>query len=210
MTHAKEQNEKTVFGFWLYLMSDCILFATLFAVYAVLRNETFGAAGPAELLNLPFVLVQTLLLLTSSLTVGLALVVATRSEGGRSRPSGPERGLMALWPRKETIALSALAATFVLGAAFVAMEFVEFRHLLLAGEGPTHSASLSAFFALVGTHGLHVTAGLLWLLVIAAHLATRGLSASSGKLWCFALFWHFLDIVWIFIFSFVYLFGALL
>jgi cytochrome o ubiquinol oxidase subunit 3 len=200
MTHAKEQNEKTVFGFWLYLMSDCILFATLFAVYAVLRNETFGAAGPAELLNLPFVLVQTLLLLTSSLTVGLALVFATRSE--KNARSGPLGHLLPIF--------FALAATFVLGAAFVAMEFIEFRHLLLEGEGPTHSASLSAFFALVGTHGLHVTAGLLWLLVIAAHFATRGLAASSGKLWCFALFWHFLDIVWIFIFSFVYLFGALL
>jgi cytochrome o ubiquinol oxidase subunit III len=194
MTHTKEQNEKTVFGFWLYLMSDCVLFATLFAVYAVLRSETFGAATPADLLNLPFVLVQTILLLTSSLTVGLALVAATRPEGRR----------------KETVALLALAATFVLGAAFVAMEFVEFRHLLLEGEGPWRSASLSAFFALVGTHGLHVTAGLLWLLVIAAHIATRGVAASSGKLWCFALFWHFLDIVWIFIFSFVYLFGALI
>lgn len=190
MTHTKEQNEKTVFGFWLYLMSDCVLFATLFAVYAVLRSETFGAAGPAELLNLPFVLVQTLLLLASSLTVGLALVATQR--------------------HAKQAALGALGATFVLGLSFVGMELFEFYHLLLAGEGPTHSASLSAFFALVGTHGLHVTAGLLWLLVIAAHITTRGLPASSGKLWCFALFWHFLDIVWIFIFSFVYLFGALL
>jgi cytochrome o ubiquinol oxidase subunit 3 len=190
MSYAKEQNEKTVFGFWLYLMSDCVLFATLFAVYAVLRSETFGAAAPVDLLNVPFVLAQTLLLLTSSFTVGLALVAAHR--------------------KARTAVLFALGATFILGLSFVALEFVEFRHLLLEGDGPSQSASLSAFFALVGTHGLHVTAGLLWLLVLVAHLFYRGVAATQGKLWCFALFWHFLDIVWIFIFSFVYLFGALL
>lgn len=191
MTHAKEQSEKTVFGFWLYLMSDCVLFASLFAVYAVLRGATFGAYAPADLLDLPFVLAQTLLLLASSFTVGLALVAAHA--------------------HKRTLALAALGATFLLGLSFLALEFVEFRHLLLEGEGPYRSASLSAFFALVGTHGLHVAAGLLWLLVVAAHILARGFAAATTrKLWCFALFWHFLDIVWIFIFSFVYLFGALL
>lgn len=189
MTHAKEQSEKTVFGFWLYLMSDCVLFATLFAVYAVLRGETFGGATPQDLLNLPFVLTQTLLLLASSFTVGLALVAAHRHAKQE-----------VLW---------ALGATFILGLGFVSMELVEFRHLLLEGEGPARSASLSAFFALVGTHGLHVTAGLLWLVVLIVHLLYRSIAISNSKLWCFALFWHFLDIVWVFIFSFVYLFGAL-
>lgn len=190
MTHLNHEKEKITFGFWLYLMSDCVLFATLFATYAVLRGQTFGGATPDDLLNLPFVFIETMLLLASSFVMGLG-AVAARAD-------------------KKNLVLAALGAALLLGAAFLGMEIHEFRNLLLEGNGPAASASLSAFFLLVGTHGLHVTLGSLWMIPVAVHVWLRGVERSSTKLACLAMFWHFLDIIWIFIFSFVYLITAAL
>lgn len=188
MKHAHD-TDKVTFGFWLYLMSDAVLFAALFAAYAVLRTETFGGVTPRDILDLPFVLVETLLLLTSSFTAGLALLAAHTG--------------------KKSLTLAWLGITLALGLGFLAMELYEFAHLIGEGMGPARSASLSAFFTLLGTHGLHVAAGCLWMLVVMLHIARRGLIPGTyTKLACLSLFWHFLDIVWIFIFTFVYLFAA--
>lgn len=190
MKENTNDNDTPVLGFWVYLMSDCVLFATLFATYAVLQGATFGGPGPAELFSLPFVLVETIILLTSSFTIGVALLLA---HAGKKRET-----------------LVALLATLALGAAFLSMEVYEFWHLIAAGHGPDVNAFLSAFFALVGTHGLHVFFGALWMLVVIAHIVKSGLSSTAvRKVALLALFWHFLDVIWIFIFTFVYLFGAL-
>lgn len=182
--------EKVTFGFWVYLMSDCVLFAALFATYAVLRGATFGTPTMAELVDLPFVLLETVILLTSTLTVGVALLFA------RARSVVPT--------------LLFLGLTFLLGGAFLFMEGKEFLHLIAEGYGPSANAFLSAFFALVGTHGLHVLAGMFWMLLLMLHVGVRGLVPGTvRKLACLALFWHFLDIVWIFVFTIVYLFGAI-
>jgi cytochrome o ubiquinol oxidase subunit 3 len=184
--------DRTTFGFWLYIMSDCVLFAGLFAVYAVLYRATFGTIGIESVVNLPYVVTETLLLLASSFTVGLALLAAHR--------------------RKKNLTLLALAATLVLGLGFLGMEVHEFAGLLARGSGPSHSAFLSSFFTLLGTHGLHVALGCVWMLVVMAHVWLRGLSESTQtKLMCLSMFWHFLDVVWVCIFTFVYLsplFGA--
>lgn len=186
----EKTNDKNIFGFWLYLMSDCVLFASLFAVFAVLRGATFGGPSVVDIFDLPFILGETLILLTSSFTVGLALLAARR--------------------RRKTLTLTALTLTLVLGLAFLGMELGEFYGLLIAGEGPAHSAFLSSFFTLVGTHGLHVFFGALWMTVLTVYIVRRGLLESSvRRLTMLSLFWHFLDVVWIFIFTFVYLIGAL-
>jgi cytochrome o ubiquinol oxidase subunit III len=187
--HLAEQEDKTLFGFWIYLLTDCVLFASLFATYAVLRNSTNGGPGPAEIFELPFVLVETLILLTSSFTSGIALLYA------RSKQIRPT--------------LILLAITGLLGAAFVGMELYEFNKLIGEGHGPTASAFLTAFFTLVGTHGLHITVGLTWLSILGYFIVKRGLTAGNvRRIALFSLFWHFLDIVWIFIFTLVYMFGA--
>ncbi len=186
----ERQNDTVLFGFFVYLMSDVVLFAGLFAAYAVLRGEVFGGFGPAQLTDLPYVLTETLLLLTSSFTAGLALLSA----------------------QKKNLKLTSLALiiTLLLGWGFLGMEAHEFIKLIGEGHGPAQTAFLSAFFALVGTHGLHVAVGSLWMLILFAHLYIQGLTdASLRKLTLLTLFWHFLDIVWIFIFTFVYLFGTL-
>lgn len=171
-------------------MSDCLLFAALFATYVVLRNNTYGGPGGLELFDLPFVLTQTLLLLSSSFTMGLALLAANKA--------------------KVEATLAWLSSTFLLGLVFIGMEFYEFRHLISQGYGPGTSAFLSAFFTLVGTHGLHVTFGLLWMLAIMRQIGDQGITiVTARKLTCLGLFWHFLDIVWIFIFTMVYLMGVL-
>jgi cytochrome o ubiquinol oxidase subunit 3 len=185
-----KQNSKTMLGFWIYLMTDCVLFASLFATYAVLRGSTFGGPSGKELFDLPFVLIETLLLLTSSFTVGLAM--------------------LGLHQRSRKQVLVWLAVTFVLGVSFLVMELTEFANL--AGEGNSWSRSgfLSAFFTLVGTHGLHIATGLLWMIVAGYQILTRGLTESiSRRLTLLSLFWHFLDIIWIFIFTIVYLMGVI-
>lgn len=183
-------NQKTYFGFWVYLMTDCILFASLFATYAVLQNNTFGGPSGHEIFKLPFVLAETMILLTSSFTAGLAVLAAHRNK------------------RIEVIAWFAL--TFLLGAAFLTLELSEFTKLVQEGNSWQRSGFLSAFFTLVGTHGLHIATGLLWMGVTMAQIARRGLtSASVRRLTLLSMFWHFLDLIWIFIFTIVYLRGAI-
>lgn len=180
---------KTTIGFWLYLMTDCILFASLFATFVVLRHATAGGPSGDQIFEMPLVMAETIILLTSSFTCGLALV--------------------ALKARKITQMVVALASTYVLGAAFLTIEISEFAKLIGEGNGPAHSAFLSAFFTLVGTHGLHIFMGLLWLLVLVAMLMRRGVTPKwVRQMTLFALFWHFLDLVWIFIFTVVYLMGV--
>jgi cytochrome o ubiquinol oxidase subunit 3 len=187
-THKAETN-KTIFGFWVYIMTDCVLFATLFATYAVLHNNTFGGPGARELFSMPFVLAETLILLTSSFTIGLAVLAARQ--------------------KRLALVYSWLAVTFILGAAFLGLELHEFNNLVSEGHSWRASAFLSAFFTLVGTHGLHITSGLIWMTVLIAQIFRKGFTGSTLKrLALFSLFWHFLDIVWVFIFTIVYLLGA--
>jgi len=202
---------RTVFGFWLYLLSDSILFAGLFATFAVLRT-----AGPppyvGDFFDLPFVLAETLILLLSSFTMGLATVYSGENvpwEGLRSSEVPRLSDFSAEKSRtRRGYILVALTLTFLLGLSFVGLELSEFAKLIAQGAGPAHSAALSAFFVLVGTHGLHVALGSLWMLVVILHLLVRPARVLT-KLRTLALFWHFLDIIWIFIFTIVYLFGAL-
>ncbi|CAG9176677.1 cytochrome o ubiquinol oxidase subunit III [Cupriavidus pampae] len=185
-----DTGENTIFGFWLYLMSDCILFACLFAAFAVLRGEVAGGPSGKELFELNYVLVETFILLFSSITYGMAMVSLQNKQ--KSRVMG--------W----------LAVTFLLGAAFMVMEINEFAHLIHEGAGPNRSAFLSSFFTLVGTHGLHVASGMLWMLVLMYQLTTKGITpATTKRLMCLSLFWHFLDVVWIGVFTVVYLMGAM-
>lgn len=184
-----ENTSKALFGFWVYIMTDCVLFASLFATFAVLRNNTFGGPVGKELFSLPFVLTETLLLLTSSFTCGLGMLAA----------HGKDTRKVGLF----------FTVTFLLGLAFLVLEVTEFSRLINEGNSFQRSGFLSAFFTLVGTHGLHITAGLLWMLVLVPQTFRVGLNAMNTKrLTMLSLFWHFLDIVWIFIFTIVYLLGA--
>jgi cytochrome o ubiquinol oxidase subunit III len=187
---AHHPPNSTMLGFWLYLMSDCLIFAVLFATYGVLGRSY--AAGPtgAELFALPLVAANTALLLFSSITYGLAMI---------SMLKGNNAGVLA-W----------LAVTGVLGLGFLTIELYEFNHLIQQGAGPQRSAFLSSFFALVGTHGLHVAFGIVWLVTLMLQVNRLGLiAANRRRLICLSMFWHFLDIIWIGVFSFVYLMGAL-
>lgn len=184
----READSKSIFGFWVYLMTDCVLFASLFATFVVLRNSTFGGPSGSDLFSMPFVLVETLALLTSSFTCGLGLLAARR---------GDKRQVLMLF-----------GITFLLGVFFLTMEVTEFHHLAQEGNSWRRSGFLSAFFTLVSTHGLHITFGLLWMLVLGWQVLKRGLKrAVVRQLTMLSLFWHFLDIIWIFIFTIVYLMG---
>ncbi|OGT32410.1 MAG: cytochrome o ubiquinol oxidase subunit III [Gammaproteobacteria bacterium RIFCSPHIGHO2_02_FULL_39_13] len=188
--HHHDNDGIDVFGFWIYIMTDCILFATLFAAYAVLESGT--ASGPAlkQLISLPYVLGETMFLLASSFTFGLAML-------GFYRKSKP---LALLW----------LLVTFIFGFSFVFMEVREFIHLYTDGHSWHVSAALSAFFTLVGTHGTHVSIGLIWMALMIFQIAKYGTSSAiNRRLTYLGLFWHFLDIVWIFVFTIVYLMGAI-
>ncbi|MDR3623613.1 MAG: cytochrome o ubiquinol oxidase subunit III [Chlamydiales bacterium] len=181
---------KTILGFWIYLMSDCILFATLFTTYAVLHDSTFGAPGSHELFSVPTSLAETLILLTSSFTCGFALLAACKNK----------KGHILFW----------LSISFLLGLTFITLELTEFKHFIHAGYAWDRSAFLSSFFTLVGTHGLHVSFGLLWMVVMMVQLVVHGLNPTIfRRLVCFSMFWHFLDLVWIFIFTLVYLIGTI-
>ncbi len=180
----------TVFGFWVYILSDCILFATLFAVFAVLGGNFAGTPQLKELVELDYVAKETALLLLSSFTFGMAMLAANKQH---------IKGLY-LW----------LAVTWLLGAGFLVMEVNEFIHLTHAGAGAWSSGAWSAFYALIGTHGLHVLAGMIWMIVLVVLLAREGLTETNNvRLMCLSLFWHFLDIIWICVFSVVYLMGAM-
>lgn len=190
MTQTQKDTDKTIFGFWAYLMTDCLLFAALFATFIVLRPGTAGGPSGAELFSLPFVLVETLILLTSSFTSGLGVLYAS---AGKLKPT-------LIW----------FSATLILGAAFLGMELTEFGNLIHEGHDWTTSAFLSAFFTLVGTHGAHIAVGILWMLILLPRVARKGLTPSNVKrLTLLSLFWHFLDVIWIFIFTIVYMLGAL-
>ena len=177
------------YGFWIFLLSDIVMFSALFAAYAVLVHATAGGPTGAELFNQVNVAIETGCLLVSSYTCGLMSL----SVNARRRPA---------------IYFFAFV-TFVLGAAFLSLEIREFADMIASGAAPQRSAFLSAFFTLVGCHGLHVAAGLIWLAVMMAQVAVKGIRASvERRLLCFALFWHALDIIWVWLFTVVYLMGA--
>jgi cytochrome o ubiquinol oxidase subunit III len=177
------------YGFWIFLLSDIIMFSAFFATYAVLVGATAGGPSGRDLFNLHNVAIETACLLLSSFTCGIASI------GARARRGSWFYG--------------AMAATFILGAAFLTLEVREFAGMVARGAGPTRSAFLSAFFTLVGCHGLHVTAGLLWLLTMMAQVFAKGYRADIlRRALCFGLFWHTLDIIWVALFTVVYLMGA--
>lgn len=181
---------KTVFGFWIYLMTDCLLFATLFSSYAVNHNNTFGGPSSRELFSLSTSFAETMILLFSSVTCGLGILSALKNEKNK--------------------VIGWLAISFLLGASFIMLELTEFTHLVQEGNSWTKSAFLSSFFTLVSTHGLHVTIGLLWMIVMMGQVFWQGVTVDTfRRLVVFSLFWHFLDLVWIFIFTFVYLMGVI-
>jgi len=187
---AEHSRDERVFGFWMYLMSDAIIFALLFATYAVMSGRNAGGPTGHDLFKLTRTLIETIFLLLSSTTFGFASVFLKQE---RLRP-------VLVW----------LVVTFLLGAGFVGMETSEFHGMVMKDAGPDHSGFLSAFFTLVGTHGLHVSMGLCWIAILSIQVLVRGLTpAVASRLYRLGLFWHFLDIVWIGIFSVVYLPGVL-
>ncbi|MBW2942788.1 cytochrome o ubiquinol oxidase subunit III [Zhongshania aquimaris] len=180
----------TLLGFWLYLMSDCLIFAALFATYSVLSQSYAGGPTGAELFDLPLVALNTSFLLFSSITYGFAML---------QMQQGKLKGTM-IW----------LAITGIFGAAFLGLELFEFYHLIHEGATPQRSAYWSAFFTLVGTHGLHVTFGIIWLITLLVQLRKHGLTVPNRRrLFCLSMFWHFLDVVWIGVFTIVYLMGSM-
>jgi cytochrome o ubiquinol oxidase subunit 3 len=184
--HEAEANDRVMFGFWVYLMTDLLMFAVLFAVYAVLHGNTVGGSSGRELFSQQQALAETLILLTSSFTCGLGMIAARK--GSKSQ------------------VLTWFGITFLLGLAFLGLEIKEFAEFVHEGNTMTTSAFLSSFFVLVGTHGLHITSGLLWMGTTLVFVVKRGLNKHLvRKLSLLSLFWHFLDIVWIFIFTIVYL-----
>jgi cytochrome o ubiquinol oxidase subunit 3 len=188
--HDHGGNGATMIGFWIYLMSDALIFAALFATFGVLSMAYAGGPGPRQVFELPLVAVNTGLLLVSSLTYGLGMLAMERDQTSRVQ----------IW----------LVVTALFGLSFIGIELYEFSHLIAEGSGPQRSAFLSAFFALVGTHGAHVTFGLIWIAVMLVQVGMRGLILENKRrLMCLSMFWHFLDIIWIGVFTFVYLFGVI-
>ncbi|WHU04861.1 MULTISPECIES: cytochrome o ubiquinol oxidase subunit III [unclassified Sphingomonas] len=188
--HPHPEGYSTMLGFWIYLMSDCLIFAILFACYAVLGGNFAGGPGPKDLFDLPLVALNTAMLLFSSITYGFAML-------------GMAKG-------NKTQVLVWLAITLVFGGCFLGIELYEFSELIHEGAGPWRSAFLSSFFTLVGTHGLHVTFGSIWLITLMVQVSRFGLTAANQRrLACLSLFWHFLDVIWIGVFTFVYLMGML-
>ena len=180
----------SLLGFWIYLMSDCLIFACLFACYAVLGRNYAGGPTGAELFDLNLVAINTGFLLVSSITYGFAMLASERKRADN--------------------ALMWLGVTGLLGAAFIYLEIYEFMHLIHEGAGPQRSGFLTSFFALVGTHGLHVSFGLIWLVTLMVQIKKHGLiPENKRRLMCLSMFWHFLDVIWIGVFSFVYLMGVL-
>ncbi|HKX87584.1 MAG TPA: cytochrome o ubiquinol oxidase subunit III [Sphingopyxis sp.] len=188
--HAHPEGHSTMLGFWIYLMSDCLIFAILFACYAVLGGSYAAGPSPKDLFDLKLIALNTAMLLFSSITYGFAVLQMQR---------GKVKGVQ-IW----------LAITGLFGLAFLGIELYEFHHLIEIGAGPQRSAFLSSFFTLVGTHGLHVTFGIVWLVTLMVQLSKHGLiAANKRRVMCLSMFWHFLDVVWIGVFTFVYLMGVL-
>ena len=188
--HDHPEGGSTMLGFWMYLMSDCLIFAMLFAAYGVLGGNLAAGPGPKDLFDLKLVGVNTAMLLFSSITYGFAMLAMEKNQKGATQA----------W----------LLVTAVFGAAFLSIELYEFHHMIGEGAGPWRSGFLTAFFSLVGTHGLHVTFGLIWLFTLVVQVGKKGLvPANKRRLMCLSLFWHFLDVIWIGVFTFVYLMGML-
>ena len=188
--HHHHEGASTSIGFWIYLMSDCLMFAVLFAVFGVLGGSYAAGPGPKDLFDLELVALNTAFLLLSSITYGFAMLAMVKEN---------TRGTL-MW----------LGITLVFGLLFLAVEIYEFQHLIHLGAGPQRSAFLSAFFALVGTQGLHVAFGCLWLVTLMIQIRQRGLiPANRRRLACLSMFWHFLDVIWIGVFTFVYLLGMI-
>jgi cytochrome o ubiquinol oxidase subunit III len=188
--HGHADGASTMLGFWIYVMSDCLIFAVLFATFGVLGHSYAGGPSPKDLFDLPLVAVNTSMLLFSSITYGFAMLT---TDAGKIKATQ-------LW----------LAVTALFGLSFVGIELSEFAHMIHEGATPERSGFLSSFFALVGTHGLHVSCGLIWMATLMIQIARHGLTqANKRRLMCLSLFWHFLDIVWIGVFTFVYLLGML-
>ena len=190
--YVKEHHPEhgTLLGFWMYLMSDCLIFASLFATYAVLGRNYAGGPTGAEIFDLPVVAVNTSLLLLSSITYGFAMLEMQKKQLNRT----------VLW----------LVVTGLLGAGFIYFELSEFIHLIHEGAGPQRSGFLTSFFALVATHGLHVSFGIVWLITLIFQIKKHGLTPENGRrLMCLSMFWHFLDVIWIGVFTCVYLMGVL-
>jgi cytochrome o ubiquinol oxidase subunit 3 len=188
--HAHPEGSSTMLGFWIYLMSDCLIFAVLFATFGVLGGSYAAGPAPKDLFELELVALNTAMLLLSSLTFGFAMLEMMK---------GNKRGTLA-W----------LAVTGLFGLAFLGIELYEFAHLIHIGATPQRSAFLSSFFTLVGTHGLHVAFGIVWLVTLMVQVGRYGLmEANKRRLMCLSLFWHFLDVIWIGVFTFVYLLGVL-
>jgi cytochrome o ubiquinol oxidase subunit 3 len=186
--HAEDS---TMLGFWIYLMSDSLIFAVLFATYGVLGHRYAAGPSPADLFDLPLIALNTALLLFSSITYGLAMLEVERRR----------MGMTLFW----------LGVTGLFGLGFLVIELYEFTHLIKEGAGPQRSAFLSSFFALVGTHGLHVTFGIVWLVTLMFQLPMHGfIPDNHRRLMCLGMFWHFLDVIWIGVFTFVYLMGVLM
>ena len=188
--HHAASGGGTLLGFWIYLMSDALIFATLFATFGVVSGNYAGGPAPREIFELPLVALNTAMLLLSSITFGMGMI---DMEAGRTRA-------VQGW----------LAVTALFGLAFISIELYEFATLIAEGATPQRSAFLSAFFTLVGTHGLHVTFGLIWIAVMMVQIGQRGLIPENRRrLICLGMFWHLLDVVWIGVFTFVYLLGVL-
>jgi cytochrome o ubiquinol oxidase subunit 3 len=188
--HKHPEGASTMLGFWLYLMSDCLIFAILFATYGVLGGNYAAGPAPKDLFDLKLVALNTTMLLLSSITYGFAMLTMEKSQVRATQA----------W----------LAITGLFGLAFICIELTEFAHMIHEGATPQRSAFLSSFFTLVGTHGLHVTCGLIWLVTLMTQVARYGLiEANRRRLMCLSMFWHFLDVVWIGVFTFVYLLGML-
>ncbi len=184
------EGSSTMLGFWIYLMSDCLIFAMLFAAFGVLGGNYAAGPAPKDLFDLPLVAVNTAMLLFSSITYGFAMLAMERGKVSQTQ----------IW----------LAITGMFGLCFLGIELYEFAHMIHEGATPQRSAFLSAFFTLVGTHGLHVTFGIIWLVTLMVQVARKGLiSANKRRLMCLSMFWHFLDVIWIGVFTFVYLLGML-
>ncbi|BCG82298.1 cytochrome o ubiquinol oxidase subunit III [Mesorhizobium sp. 113-3-3] len=188
--HVHAEGSSTMLGFWLYLMSDCLIFAMLFAAYGVLGGNYAAGPAPKDLFDLDLVAVNTTMLLLSSITYGFAMLTMDKGRVAATQA----------W----------LAVTGLFGLAFLSIELYEFTHMIHEGATPQRSAFLSSFFTLVGTHGLHVTFGIVWLVTLMTQVARFGLTeANRRRLMCLSMFWHFLDVVWIGVFTFVYLMGML-
>lgn len=188
--HHHNADQIDIFGFWIYIMSDLILFSCLFATFIILFKNTWNGFGMKQVTELPYVLAETLFLLASSFTYGMAI--------------------LSMYKDRTKAVMTWLIVTFILGASFVVMEVNEFHHIISIGHGPETSGAMTSFFSLVGTHGLHVSMGLFWMLVMLIQIAKFKLSpAIKRRLTYLGLFWAFLDIVWIFVFTIVYLMGSI-